>query len=203
MKLAVAVLFTLLLSHATGNEEDKAHPDVDEEVVDYDLAADYDGEVESGGEDSATSEPESGSFEPVEEEEGLLRLTTGNESAAAPDLGEAAANANGTLDSAANSTAANDTAAAAGSSRPQLKRAACRPRTAQNDSLEVEIAEPIVSVVNGSTFLAELSEQGGRPAELFQFSTLFSVPAFAFCSNVSQERLTHDFGRRALGARSV
>ena len=170
MKLAVAVLFMLMLSHAKGNDEDKAHLDVDEEVVDYDLAADYDvgpleddGEVESGGEDSATSELESGSFEPVEEEEeGFLRLTTVNESAAALDVDEAAAN--GTLDSAVNSTAVNDTAAAAaaGSSRPQLKRAACRPRTAQNDSLEVEIAEPIVSVVNGSTFLTQLSEQGGR-----------------------------------------
>ena len=166
MKLAVAVLSMLMLSHATGNDEDQAH--LDEEVVDYDLAADYDvvpleddGEGESGGEDSATSEPESGSFEPVEQEEGLLRLTTGNESVATLDVGEAAAN--GTLDSAANSTAANETAAAAaaGSSRPQLKRAACRPRTAQNDSLEVEIAEPIVSVVNGSTFLTELSDQGG------------------------------------------
>ena len=172
MKLAIAVAVVLMfvLSVTTGNKDNDVL-DVDEEVVDYDLAADYDvgplndeeedeGEEESGGEETIASAPESGSlqFEPVEEE---LILPTGNDSVALDD--DSAAINNGTMDTG-NSTATNETAdaaAAAASSRPQLKRAACRPRTAQNDSLEVEIAEPIVSVVNGSTFLTELSDQGG------------------------------------------
>ena len=178
MKFASAVAFVLMsVLSVTTASNDHDVLDVDEEVVDYDLAGDYDvsplddvdeeGEEESGGEEEATassaSAPESGSlFEPVEKE---LLPPTGNDSAAAVDDDAAAPN-NGSLHDSGNSTAANETAAAdaaaaASSSRPQLKRAACRPRTAQNDSLEVEIAEPIVSVVNGSTFLTELSDQGG------------------------------------------
>ena len=169
---AIAVVLMFVLSVTTGNKDNDVL-DVDEEVVDYDLAADYDvgplndeeedeGEEESGGEETIASAPESGSlqFEPVEEE---LILPTGNDSVALDDDSAAINNGNGTMDTG-NSTATNETAdaaAAAASSRPQLKRAACRPRTAQNDSLEVEIAEPIVSVVNGSTFLTELSDQGG------------------------------------------
>ena len=166
---AIAVVVMLVLSVTTANNDHDVL-DVDEEVVDYDLAGDYDvgplddeeeeGDEESGGEETtaSASAPESGSlFEPVDEE---LILPSGNDSAAVDD--DSAAVNNGTLDTG-NSTATNETAAAAAaaSSRPQLKRAACRPRTAQNDSLEVEIAEPIVSVVNGSTFLTELSDQGG------------------------------------------
>ena len=166
---AVAVVLTIVLS-VTAGTNDIDVLDVEEEVVDYDLAADYDVgpldeeeaeevEEESGGQKTAASAsaPESeSSHEPVEEE---LTLA-GNDSAVADD-GASAAMGNDTLDDVGNSTATNDTAAAAASSRPQLKRAACRPRTAQNDSLEVEIAEPIVSVVNGSTFLTELSDQVG------------------------------------------
>ncbi len=63
---------------------------------------------------------------------------------------------NGTADSV-NGTATNATSTAAPKQPP--KRAVCRPRTAQNDSLEVEIAEPVVAVVNGSFFLDSLSEQ--------------------------------------------
>ena len=166
---AIAVVLMLVLSVTTANNDHDVL-DVDEEVVDYDLAGDYDVgplddeeeevDEESGGEETtaSASAPESGSlFEPVDEE---LILPSGNDSAAVDD--DSAAVNNGTLDTG-NSTATNETAAAAAaaSSRPQLKRAACRPRTAQNDSLEVEIAEPIVSVVNGSTFLTELSDQGG------------------------------------------
>ena len=168
--IAIAVVLTLVLSVTAGNNDNDVL-DVEEEVIDYDLAADYDVgpldevgaeevEEESGGEETApsASAPESdSSLEPVEEE---LTLSAGNGSAVA-DEGASAAMGNGTMDDAGNSTATNDTAAAAASSRPQLKRAACRPRTAQNDSLEVEIAEPIVSVVNGSTFLTELSDQVG------------------------------------------
>jgi thiol-disulfide isomerase/thioredoxin len=63
--------------------------------------------------------------------------------------------ANGTAD-AGNATAS---ANATGTPKQLPKRAICRPRTAQNDSLEVEIAEPVVWVVNGSTFLTALSDQ--------------------------------------------
>ena len=169
--IPIALVLTLVLSVTAGNNDNDVL-DVEEEVIDYDLAADYDVgpidevgaedvEEESGGEETApsASAPESDTtLETVEEE---LTLSAGNGSVVADD-GASAAMGNGTLDDAGNSTATNDTAAAAAaSSRPQLKRAACRPRTAQNDSLEVEIAEPIVSVVNGSTFLTELSDQVG------------------------------------------
>ena len=168
--IAIAVVLTLVLSVTAGNNDNDVL-EVEEEVIDYDLAADYDVgpldeeeaeevEEESGGEETAPSAsvPESDpSFEPAGEE---LTLSAGNDSTIAGD-GASAAMGNGTLDDTGNSTATNDTTAAAASSRPQLKRAACRPRTAQNDSLEVEIAEPIVSVVNGSTFLSELSDQVG------------------------------------------